>query len=189
MNALELWVFVPIGVLAVIGAAGLVAARNPIHSALFLLLNLLSLAAIFLILWSPLMAALQIIVYAGAIMVLFIFVILFFVRPRQVHTMSYSLPLMYALGALLAVSVLGVVLFALYQGGLFNPALPAAAQVEAATSISSPSTLGRGLFSRYLLPFELTSVLLLVAMLGAVVMTRGEPGDGSSREDSAEEAD
>jgi len=88
VNALELWVFVPIGVLAVIGAAGLVAARNPIHSALFLLLNLLSLAAIFLILWSPLMAALQIIVYAGAIMVLFIFVILFFVRPRQVHTMS-----------------------------------------------------------------------------------------------------
>ena len=181
MNGLELWVFVPVAVLAVIGAGGLVGARNPVHCALFLMLNLLSLAALFLILSAPLIAALQIIVYAGAIMVLFVFVILFFVRPGQVYTVSYSLPLMYSLGALLSVVALGVVLTALYQGGLFHPGVPVPPTAETPLDVAAPASLGVALFSRYLLPFELTSLLLLVAMLGAVVMARRvsrEPAGG-----------
>jgi len=190
LSTLELWVFIPVAVLAVIGAAGLVAARNPVHSALFLLLNLFALAVIFLILSAPLLAALQIIVYAGAIMVLFIFVILFFVRPGHMYTVSYSLPLMYPLGALLAVVVLGAMLFALYSAGMLNVVLPPPMSPEAATSLTAPTSVGRLLFSRYLLPFELTSLLLLVAMLGAVVMARrridlADDGDRSGlKEDS-----
>lgn len=187
MSAIDLWVFLPLAALAVMGAIGLVASRNPIHCALFLMVNLLALAALFLALSAPVLAALQVIVYAGAIMVLFVFVILFFTRPGQVHTVSYSLPLMYPLGAFLAVMVIGVILFALYQGGLFHPVLPPPPTGETPSDVAAPVSLGRELFSRYLLPFELTSVLLLVAMLGAVVMARRDPRDSDRDASSKEE--
>ena len=83
MSVIELVVFWGAVALALVGAVGMVSARNPVHSALFLIANFFALAVIFLLLSAPVIAALEILVYAGAIMVLFVFVIFFFVSPGQ----------------------------------------------------------------------------------------------------------
>lgn len=179
MSVIELVVFWAAVALALIGAVGMVSARNPVHSALFLILNFFALAIIYLLLSAPVIAALEILVYAGAIMVLFVFVIFFFVSPGQRFTLSYSLPLQNALAGLLVMVLIAVILAGLFFGGVFSPAEHPQSAAAVQTSLTSPQELGRALFSRYLLPFELTSLLLLAAMLGAVVLARrGGSGNG-----------
>ncbi len=182
MSLLEALVFFPMAFLAVIGAAGMISSKNPVHSALYLILNFFALAVIFLILLAPLIAALQIIVYAGAIMVLFLFVILFFIQPGQKHLLAYSLPGQTLLSAIIVVILLAVVLYSLYRGGLFTAVAISEEAKIPPEEIYSSATFGKILFSRYLLPFELTSLLLLSAMLGAVVMARSRPAGDSGEE-------
>jgi len=172
--------------LALVGAIGMVTAKNPVHSALLLIVNFFGVAGIFLALLAPLLSALQIIVYAGAIMVLFLFVIFFFVSPGQKHITVYSLPAQTFLASLVVIALFVVILYAFYAGGFFYPGYVGKGYVLAREEIFSPRNFGRVLFSRYLLPFELTSILLLVAILGAVVLARKDPGDKPTQNPSAQ---
>ena len=147
--------FLVIAALAVASALGLVVRRNAIHGALFLVVNLGSVAALYLTLGAEFLAAVQVIVYAGAIMVLIPGKEETGLDPRRGWRLL-ALPV----GALLALQLLLVV-----RAGV-GPVAPAAAVPGGVEAIA------RLLFTRYLLPFELTSVLLLAAMVGVLLLAR-----------------
>lgn len=161
---MSLVAFVLIAVIAVGSALGLVLKRNPIHGALFLVVNLGTVAALYLTLGAEFLAAAQVIVYAGAIMVLFVFAIMVLIPgkeetgpdPRRAWRLL-ALPV----GALLLVQVLVIVIAS--RGLAPAAAVPPPGGVE---------VIGRLLFTDYLFPFELTSVLLLAAMVGVLVLAR-----------------
>ena len=161
---MSLVVFVLVALVAVGSALGLVLRRNPIHGALFLVVNLGAIAVFYLMLGAEFLAAAQVIVYAGAIMVLFVFAIMVLIPgkeetgpdPRR-RLRLWALPA----GGLLFLQVLAWVL--LSRGAPPAAGPPAAGGVEA---------IGRLLFTDYLLPFELTSVLLLAAMVGVLLLAR-----------------
>jgi NADH-quinone oxidoreductase subunit J len=154
--------FAVLALLAVGSALGLVLKANPIHGALFLVVNLASIAALYLTLGAEFLALAQIIVYAGAIMVLFVFAIMVLI-PGKEETGPDPLrrPRMLAIpfGGVLLVML--AVVGSRWTGGA--PGRPASGGLEA---------LGRLLFTDYLLPFELTSVLLLAAMVGVLLLAR-----------------
>jgi NADH-quinone oxidoreductase subunit J len=155
--------FALIALVAVGSALGLILKKNAIHGALFLVVNLGCVAALYLTLGAEFLAAAQVIVYAGAIMVLFVFAIMVLIPgkeetgpdPRRVWRLL-ALPA----GALLFLPLLVVL-----AGGpsVARGPAPAAGNVE---------TIGRLLFTDYLFPFELTSVLLLAAMVGVLLLAR-----------------
>jgi NADH-quinone oxidoreductase subunit J len=156
--------FLLIAVVAVGSALGLVLRRNAIHGALLLVVNLGSIAALYLMMGFEFLAFAQVIIYAGAIMVLFVFATMVLIPgkeesgpdPRRRWRVLAA-----PLGAILMVE-LGMVLAARTAA----PARPASAAAGGAEAI------GRLLFTDYLLPFELTSVLLLAAMVGVIVLVR-----------------
>ena len=146
-----------------IGASLLVVfLRNVVHSAMALVAALFIIAVFFVILQAPMVGVLQVLVYAGAIMVLFLFVIMFLnltaSEPWRRAWLSFA-----GLSALL----LGGVLSA-----MFTPTEPAADPVAATELFGSPEMLARNLFNDFVLPFEIASVLLLVAIVGAVVLAK-----------------
>jgi NADH-quinone oxidoreductase subunit J len=154
--------FVVIAGVAVGSALGLVLKRNPIHGALFLVVNLGSVAALYLTLGADFLAAAQIIVYAGAIMVLFVFAIMVLIPGKDETGPDPRRP--YRLAALPIGAVLLALLVARLATGARAPvAPPAPGGVEAIAEL---------LFTDYLFPFELTSVLLLAAMVGVLVLAR-----------------
>jgi NADH-quinone oxidoreductase subunit J len=161
---MSLVVFAIVALVAVGSALGLVLRRNPIHGALFLVVNLGAIAVFYLMLGAEFLAAAQVIVYAGAIMVLFVFAIMVLIPgkeetgpdPRR-RLRLWALPA----GGLLFLQVLAWVL--LSRGAPPAAGPPAAGGVEA---------IGRLLFTDYLFPFELTSVLLLAAMVGVLLLAR-----------------
>ena len=156
-------VFFAIAAIAVASALGLIVRRNPIHGALFLVVNLGSVAAIYLMLNAQFLAAAQVIIYAGAIMVLFVFAIMVLIPgkeetgpdPRR-SVRLLAIPL----GALLLLEVLLMV--------VARPAHPEA-RARAAGGVQA---IGRLLFTDYLFPFELTSVLLLAALVGVLALAK-----------------
>jgi NADH-quinone oxidoreductase subunit J len=163
-----------------IGASLLVIAqRNPIYSVLLLIASFGALSGLYVLLDAPFVAVIQIIVYAGAIMVLFLFVVMLLNAPHEdterderVHPLRRPGPMRF--GAVLAV-VLGVELWwALGRGG-DTGAFPGG-------SVTSVRVIGKALFTDYAFPFEVTSVLILVAMVGAVVLAkRDHPRDRRDR--------
>jgi NADH-quinone oxidoreductase subunit J len=161
----EFVIFIFVALVAIAAAAGLLLSHNAVHAAMFLILNMASLAVIYLLLNAPFIAAVQVAVYAGAIMVLFVFVIMLLGaeqlpqgEPRK--GMQWQRPLAMGLAVLLVVQLVATLIS---RGGV-NPIRD--------TFDSSPLAIGKVLFTTYLLPFEVASVLLLAAMVGAVVMTR-----------------
>jgi NADH-quinone oxidoreductase subunit J len=137
----------------------------PVYSALALVVVMALLAVFFVALDAHIVAALQIIVYAGAVMVLFLFVIMLLGRPAPGSAWS-------ARPALCVAGALGVAAFAACVVGLVSRgSFPAAATLEPA--FGTTAAFGTLLFTRYLLPFELTSLLLLIAVVGAVILARG----------------
>ena len=156
--------FLVVALIAIASAAGLVVKKNPIHGALFLVTNLGAVAVMYLMLGAEFLAVAQVIVYAGAIMVLFVFAIMVRIPgkeetgpdPRR-RLRLRAVPIGALLGALLLL-VIGVVRRS-------PPAAPAAPG-------GNVETIGRLLFTDYLFPFELTSVLLLAAMVGVLLMAR-----------------
>jgi NADH-quinone oxidoreductase subunit J len=166
----ELIIFFVLAVIAVSTALGMLFSRNAVHSALFLVVNFGVIAMFFLMLAAPFIAMVQITIYAGAIMVLFLFVIMLLGAEMLRQRMS-ALPWQPAVAAGLAVVfvlVLGYIF--LFQGGGAPPAQFASETV--AREFGGPEAIGLELFRNYLLPFELTSLLLLVAMIGAVVLAK-----------------
>ena len=152
-----------LAVIALIGAVGMVRSHNAIHSALFLILNMLTLAILYLVLNAPFIAMVQITVYAGAIMVLFLFVIMLLgaEKLRGVGGVGSSRAYLAIVG-LSALVLLGTLAYT-----LGNSVTPAGVTQ---TLDASPTAIGLTLFESYLFPFEITSILLLVAMVGVVVL-------------------
>ena len=154
--------FALIALIALGSALGLVLKRNPIHGALFLVVNLGSIAALYLTLGAEFLAAAQVIVYAGAIMVLFVFAIMVLIPGKEETGPDPRRP--WRLLALPAGAIL-LMLLAVYVVGA--PATPSGR----ATS-GGVEAIARLLFTDYLFPFELTSVLLLTAMVGVLLLAR-----------------
>jgi NADH-quinone oxidoreductase subunit J len=168
---LEILVFGGMFVLALGSSLAMLFARNAVHVALFLVASQLALALAFLLQGAYFIAAIQIIVYAGAIMVLFLFVIMLLgVDRKEVlnEDLAGQRPIAIGLGALLAAEILFIV-----WRGVSEIAGNGDAAIQAInTDPGNVLALARVLFSRYLLPFEATSILLVVAVVGVMVMTR-----------------
>ncbi len=161
------WVFAPISVAS--GVAMLLM-RNAVHAALFLIVNFFCLAIFYLILGAPFLFAVQIIVYAGAIMVLFLFVIM--LLGTELLPPSKALPWQRPMAFILAAVLAGEALYLLFFRKAVSGDIPQPVQ-----TFGTPQAVGRALFNQYLLPFEITSVLLLIAMVGAIVLTKKEKGE------------
>jgi NADH-quinone oxidoreductase subunit J len=159
--------FFVFALLAVAGAVMLILAHEPIHSALSLVLVMISLAMLYLLLGAEFIAAVQIIVYAGAIMVLFVFVIMLLNMAVEERT-NFS---KFAYVGVVA----GFVLLLEISHWMFHSSVGAATAngYEPATAFSTVE-LSRVLFRSYLFPFEATSILILIAILGALVLARKE---------------
>ena len=167
--SVQLLMFFACALLAVAGAVVLILAREPIHSALALILVMVSLAVLYLLLGAPFIAAVQIIVYAGAIMVLFVFVIMLLNAGVEERT-DYSKIAKFA-GVPLAFFLLLEVAHWLYHA---DAGAAIANGAGAPQEAASTYTLSELLFRQYLFPFEATSILILVAILGALVLARRE---------------
>ncbi|MGD1210441.1 MAG: NADH-quinone oxidoreductase subunit J [Candidatus Acidiferrales bacterium] len=167
--SLPFLIFFACALLAVVGAVRLILAREPIHSALALILLMMSLAVLYLLLGAPFIAAVQILVYAGAIMVLFVFVIMVLNAGVEERT-DFSKIAKYA-GLPLAFFLLLWIAHWLAHA----PAGSAIATGAGAPTVAfSTVELSEQLFRPYLFPFEATSILILIAILGALVLARKE---------------
>lgn len=163
----ELALFIVFGALAVAGAVVVIVARNPIYSALGLLLNFCMLGALYILLGAPFLGLVQVIVYAGAVMVLFLFALMLVGERR-------GGPVRVSAAAVLGV-VLALVLLAEVGYGVATQVVGGAkgsVTLEMLARVGNVQALGVVLFTEYLLPFELASVLLLVGILGAVYLAR-----------------
>lgn len=158
-------IFFALAAVAVLGAVSLILQREPIHSALSLIVVMVALAGLYLLMGAEFVAAVQIIVYGGAIMVLFIFVIMLLNAGEEERTNVSRLA--YYAGIPLAVAVTGLIAAAIVSS---SAALPA----RAAETLTSTRTLSTLLFTEFVYPFELTSFLILVAILGAIVLAQRE---------------
>ncbi|WKZ56499.1 MAG: NADH-quinone oxidoreductase subunit J [Bdellovibrionota bacterium] len=162
--------FALLGALVIASAIGVVALRHPIHSALCLVLNLVGVAALYAMLDAHFLSAVQIIVYAGAIMVLVLFVIMLLnIKVEQPHRRGIILTL---LATLAGVCFLGILAPLFYRGlrGFTDHSSKIEGTVEA---------FGELLFTRYLFPFEAASVLIMVAIVGAVMIGKRHQQGGS----------
>ena len=149
------------------GAVNLLIQTHPINSALSLIVVMTSLAVLYLLLGAEFLAVAQVIVYAGAIMVLFTFVVMLLNAGREERTLGSRAAIMVGFPAVVALLAVAATVILHTQG------LGTAAMRDGIASMQELSTV---LFTKLLLPFEVTSVLILIAILGAVALAR--PGDG-----------
>jgi len=170
------WVLFALFSLAALGGGvGVVLSRNAVHSALFLLLNFASMAMLYLLLGAQFLAMAQILVYAGAIVVLFIFVVMLIGNERVDDVVARERTMLRIVALILALLFLGGGTYALVMGRQASPA--------GAPEYGSIQAVGHLLYTRFLLPFELASVLLLAAMIGAIVLAgRTRPPLGRPKE-------
>jgi NADH-quinone oxidoreductase subunit J len=162
----QLAIFFVLATLAVLGALSLIFQRHPIHSALSLIVVMIALAGLYLLMGAEFVAAVQIIVYGGAIMVLFVFVIMLLNAGEEERTNVSKLAGI--AGIPLAVALLGFLAAAIARS---NETAQAGLQSGTLASTKEISTM---LFREFVYPFELTSFLILVAILGAIVLAQRE---------------
>ena len=159
--------FVAASALAIVSALAVVLSGNPFHSALSLIMNLVSLATMYLLLQADFLAAAQVIVYAGAVMIMFLFVIAYLGGRADEPTRDIPLWQLGAAavagGAVVVEIVVAVATEAFRRGAVVSD------------QFGSPQNVANGFFSRYLLAFEATSILLLVAAVGGVVLGSKKP--------------
>ena len=163
MEALVAGGFYTFALLAVVGAAGIIVARSIFHSALFLVLTLMSVAAVFVVLGADFLAAAHVLVYVGAIMVLILFGIM--LTPQHV-----PLPDLAGLRQQVAGVVVASAVFSITAGTILLSPWPRS--LSQPVDVPTTATIGQGLFNTFVLPFELASVLLAAAMIGAIVIAR-----------------
>jgi NADH-quinone oxidoreductase subunit J len=167
MPSAELIVFIFLALTAVGTGAGMLLSRHAVYAALFLVLNFATVAILYLLLDAPFVALSQVTVYAGAIMVLFLFVIMLLGAEQLPGEFKWKdlLP-----AIILGILLLGESVYLLFQKITLNAPMDSAS----GEALADPSVVSKLLFSNYLLPFEVTSILLLVAMVGAIVLTKQE---------------
>lgn len=153
---------------AVAAGIAMVLSRNPVHAALYLVGTQLALAVLFLLQGAFFIAALQIIIYAGAIMVLFIFVVMLLGIDRQ-EALIEPLKLQRPIATLLGIALIAEVGYLLAGNRFVVTAVPRVAAVEGEGNVEA---IARVLFTDWAFPFEATSVLLLVAVVGALVLAK-----------------
>jgi NADH-quinone oxidoreductase subunit J len=149
-----------------------IAQRNPIYSVLLLVASFGALSGLYVLLDAPFVAAIQIIIYAGAIMVLFLFVVMLLNAPHEdtefderTHPLLRPGPM--RLGAVMAVALVVELVWVITRARRGPAVFPE-------TGVGSVAAIGRALFTDYAFPFEVTSILILVAMVGAVMLARRE---------------
>ena len=169
-SALAFYIFAAITIVASLGVVG---QRNPMYSVMLLITSFGALAGLYILLDAPFTAVTQIIIYAGAIMVLFLFVVMLLNVPREEPAPAGLAATLGPTGMKVAV-VLSVVLGIEIVWALSRVGLGWFAQDAAAASVSSVARIGATLFTRHAFAFEATSILILVAMVGAVVIARKE---------------
>jgi len=158
--------FILFGAMAIGCALAVVAQRNPLYSAISLVGVFISLACLYVMLAAPFIAAVQVIVYAGAIMVLVVFVIMLLnveEEARRRPRLRFLLPAAVALAAVLIAEV-AFILVSVQE----SPVVP----TSSTSDVGLTQSIGSALFTRYLLPFEITSILLLMAIVGAMTLAR-----------------
>jgi NADH-quinone oxidoreductase subunit J len=165
--SLELILFIMFGTVAAVSGILMITRSNVIIAALFLILNFGSLAGLYLLLNAQFIAVVQVIVYAGAIMVLFLFVIML-LRPEHekiVTKISGIRTFAFIIAAMVFIQ-LGYVIFSSHPGSKLNP------DIAASINAGTVETIGRELYTNYILPFEAAGFLLLAATIGAVVLAK-----------------
>jgi NADH-quinone oxidoreductase subunit J len=166
---MELAVFALFAALAIASALVVVVHRNPVYSVMSLVVTLISLAVLFVLLGAPFLAALQVLVYTGAILVLFLFVIMLLNVGREQAESGTSLQ---RIAALLSATVFGGLLLLLFWGRYQGFAVSSLNRDDVALQ-----PLARELLSTYLLPFEMVGLLLLAAVVAATVLAAKRPGE------------
>ena len=162
---LHLVLFSVFGAICVAGAVNLLVQRHPINSALSLIAVMASLAVEYLLLGAEFVAAVQVIIYAGAIMVLFVFVIMLLNAGEEERVGGSRVAIIFGIPGMLVGSVLTAWVLLRYSG---------TSGVELGAMPGPPKTIGWLLFHDFLLPFEVTSILILIAIMGAVVLASRE---------------
>jgi NADH-quinone oxidoreductase subunit J len=159
---------------AVLATIVAITRNHAVHALLYLIVSLLAIAIVFYVIGAPFLAALELIIYAGAIMVLFLFVVMLLNAPHE--QTEHDLRARPRLrggplrgGAVLALALIVELVWALTKGGGESGVFPAGA-------VTSVAAIGRSLFTDYAFAFEVTSILILISMVGAVVLARREPG-------------
>lgn len=196
---MEMVVFLIAGAFSIIGALGLVLAKNPVHSALMLVMSLFSIAVLFLNQDAQFLAAVQIIVYAGAIVVLFLFVIMLLGVDQAEDLSIEPIAGQRGLAAVIGISVFVLSLFVVVlsvDGGATGARAATAPKLDSITNTEVSATaalsddqtsgtesnpnidqLGRTLFTDYVFAFEITALLLTIAVVGAVMLGRKPKGE------------
>ncbi len=160
----EMILFIILALTAIATAAGMLLSRHAVYSALYLVMNFGTVAIFYLILGSPFIALSQVTVYGGAIMVLFLFVIMLLG--------SELIPAEFKWKSILPAAVLGLSMISLVLYLVLQKVASTGLVVSTSAADAAPSPLATKLFTVYLLPFEITSILLLVAMVGAIILTK-----------------
>ena len=166
-------IFYPVAALIVAATALAITRRNPVHAVVYLVISFLGSAILFYHLGAPFLAALEIIIYAGAIMVLFLFVIMLvnLHRLREIRMFGVQWPMAVVVGLIL-IALIGFVVLNTPYGAV--DASPESFVSVDGESVGNAQAVAWLLYREYLLPFEIVSVFLLVAMIGAVVLARKE---------------
>lgn len=168
---LESLLFLIMGLITIACALCVVFQKNPIYSAIFLIQTMVSLAVLYVLLHAQFIAAIQVMVYAGAIMVLFIFVIMLLNLSKADEgeardNLFFQKPSAIILGFILVVMIGAVTLKTVLQGtkGEYTP--------EIISQIGNTQLVGKMLFTKYVFPFEIASILLFVAIIGAIILAK-----------------
>jgi NADH-quinone oxidoreductase subunit J len=165
---LEIILFVILSLIAAASAVAMVTRRNPVISAVFLIFNFFGLAGLYLLLNAQFIAVVQVIVYAGAIMVLFLFVIMLLNTASEPKILSYNRPIKY-FAIIIAVLVFAQIAFLIFYEVPSKTLTPKAAQSVEAGTIEN---IGSKLYTDYLIPFEAAGFLLLAATIGAILLAK-----------------
>lgn len=156
--------FIVIGAVCLASAIGVVTSRIPIHSALYLLVNFVTLAILYVTLEAQFLAAAQVIIYAGGIVILILFVIML-IGSEKIETRAAHRSWTPFAGILLGVALISSMIYSFAE-------TPQADATTTTINGGAPQTVGMALFTQYILPFEMVAVLLLVALLGALLLGR-----------------
>jgi NADH-quinone oxidoreductase subunit J len=178
--SLEMVLFFILAVIAIAAAIGMITSRSTVYAALYLVVNFVAVAIFYLLLDAPFIALSQIAVYAGAIMVLFLFVIMLLGLENIAGELEWKKLLWpMVMAGLLLVQGIWLVLQRVGQNAYIG---------ETGTALSDPSLMAQVLFTDYVLPFQITAVLLLVAMIAAIVLSKQEKPEPPHNSRGAEEA-
>jgi len=188
----DILVFAASAAVILVGAVGVVTSRNPVHAALSLVMTLFGVAVLFIEQEADFLAAVQIIVYAGAIVVLFLFVIMFLGVDRaediRIEPLAGQRPLAIVFSVITLGGILAMAATAHWVTGARQVVGPIQGHVTKSLSSPSgePAQLGKQLFTTYLFAFEATAALLVIAVVGAVVLARRPPTVHADPEDASQ---